>query len=69
MKIHFSFHEFQFVTKHIQISEESLIALLVSRDMKGMGILYDNYSSALYGVIYRIIQNDEIAEDVLQIHS
>ena len=34
--------------------------------MKGIEILYDNYSSALYGVIFRIIQNDEIAEDVLQ---
>ena len=31
-----------------------------------MEILYDNYSSALYGVILRIVQKDEIAEDVLQ---
>lgn len=54
------------MTRHIKISEEDLIALLVQRDMKGMEILYDNYSSALYGVIYRIIKNDEIAEDVLQ---
>jgi len=54
------------VTKRIQILEEDLVALLVNRDMKGMGILYDNYSAALYGVIYRIVQNDEIAEDVLQ---
>ncbi len=54
------------MTKRIQISEEDLISLLVSRDMKGMEILYDNYSSALYGIIHRIIQNDEMAEDVLQ---
>ena len=54
------------MTRHIKISEEDLIALLVKRDMKGMEILYDNYSSALYGVIYRIIGKDEIAEDVLQ---
>ncbi len=31
-----------------------------------MGILYDNYSAALYGVISRIVQNDEMSEDVLQ---
>ena len=28
--------------------------------------MYDMYSSALYGVIYRIIQHEEIAEDLLQ---
>ena len=54
------------MTRHVKISEEDLIALLANRNMKGMEILYDNYSSALYGVIFRIIQKDEIAEDVLQ---
>lgn len=28
--------------------------------------LYDNYSAALYGVIHRIVVNDETANDVLQ---
>lgn len=54
------------MTRHLKISEEDLIALLVRRDMKGMEILYDNYSSALYGVICRIVVYEEIAEDVLQ---
>ena len=40
--------------------------MLSERNTEGMEILYDNYSSALYGVIHRIIQDDEIAEDVLQ---
>lgn len=31
-----------------------------------MEILYDNYSSALYGVVFRIVQKEETAEDVLQ---
>ena len=31
-----------------------------------MEILYDNYSAAMYGVIQRIVQHDEVAEDVLQ---
>lgn len=31
-----------------------------------MEYLYDNYSSALYGVIGRIIQKEEVAEEVLQ---
>lgn len=54
------------MTRRIQITEEELVSLLVRKDMKGIEILYDNYSSALYGVIYRITQSDEIAEDVLQ---
>ena len=53
------------MTKHIKISEEDLIALLVARDMKGMEVLYDKYSGALYGLIYRIVKRDEIAEHVL----
>lgn len=31
-----------------------------------MEYLYDHYSGALYGVIYRIINKEEIAEEVLQ---
>lgn len=31
-----------------------------------MGILYNKYSSALYGVIKRIIKNDALAEETLQ---
>lgn len=49
-----------------KIEEDDLIQLLVNRDKRGIEILYDNYSSALYGVINRIVQNDEVAEDVLQ---
>lgn len=40
--------------------------MLTGRNREAMEILYDNYASALFGVIHRIIQNDEIAEDVLQ---
>ncbi len=31
-----------------------------------MDYLYDHYSAALYGVIYRILKKEEIAEEVLQ---
>ena len=40
--------------------------MLAARNEKALEILYDNYSAAMYGVIHRIIQNDAIAEDVLQ---
>ena len=40
--------------------------MLSERRTEGMEILYDNYASALFGVISRIVRHDEIAEDVLQ---
>ena len=48
------------------ISEETLVRLLVNRDKKAMEYLYDNYSSAIYGVILRILKAEDIAEEVLQ---
>ncbi|MFN8145273.1 MAG: sigma-70 family RNA polymerase sigma factor [Bacteroidia bacterium] len=54
------------MVRRIKITEEELIQLLSNREEKGIEILYDNYSAALYGVIHRIVQQDEIAEDVLQ---
>lgn len=52
--------------RHHKISEEELIKLLRANDRSGISILYDNYSAALYGVIHRIVQSEEIAQDVLQ---
>jgi RNA polymerase sigma factor (sigma-70 family) len=54
------------VGKKVKIEEAVLVKMLAVRNEKAMEILYDNYSAALYGVIQRIVQNDEIAEDVLQ---
>lgn len=49
-----------------KLSEEELVALLQSVDQSGLSFLYDNYSSALFGVIMRITESQENAEDVLQ---
>jgi RNA polymerase sigma-70 factor, ECF subfamily len=48
------------------IDEENLVMLLQSKNQRGFSILYDNYSSALYGVILKIVRTEEIAADVLQ---
>jgi RNA polymerase sigma factor (sigma-70 family) len=50
----------------IKYNEEELIALLKSGDASAFNYLYDHYSGALYGIIFRIINNNELAEDVLQ---
>jgi len=53
-------------TNKISLSEEELVSALKRRDTIAVRALYDSYSGALLGVIYRIVQHDEIAEDLLQ---
>ena len=50
----------------ISLSEEELIAALKRQDKIAAEALYDMYSASLFGVIIRIVQNNEIAEDLLQ---
>ncbi len=47
-------------------SEEELVLLLQSKDQQAFSYLYDNYSAALNGIIYRLVENRELAEDILQ---
>ena len=46
--------------------ESHLIALLKKKDKAGISALYDNYSHALFAIIHQVVDNQEIAEDVLQ---
>ncbi len=39
---------------------------LQSRNEQALSYLYDNYSGALNGVIYKLVENKELAEDILQ---
>lgn len=47
-------------------SEEELVFLLKNKDQSAFAYLYDNYSGALFGIISKMIENKELAEDVLQ---
>lgn len=53
-------------TKKISLSEEELVNALKRQDTVAIKALYDMYSGALLGVISRIIQHTEVAEDLLQ---
>ena len=53
-------------TKKISLSEEELVSKLKSQDTLAIQALYDMYSGALLGVISRVIQHTEVAEDLLQ---
>ena len=47
-------------------SEDELVSLLQSKDAQAFNYLYDNYSAALYGIIYKMVEEKELAEDILQ---
>lgn len=48
------------------IPEERLVLLILEKDKEAIDYLYDHYSASLYGVILRIIGEEETAEEVLQ---
>lgn len=50
----------------LKYSEEELVALLQSKDQQAFSYLYDNYAAALNGIIYRMVESRELAEDILQ---
>lgn len=50
----------------ISLTEEDLVRALKDRDKIAIQALYDMYSGSLLGVIFRIVQHSEIAEDLLQ---
>lgn len=52
--------------KKIALSENDLIHALRHKEKIAAEALYDMYSSSLYGIIYRIVQHQELAEDILQ---
>lgn len=47
-------------------TEEELVMLLKQRSRQGFDYLYRQYSGALYGLILKVITNEETARDVLQ---
>ena len=47
-------------------TESELVALLKQRTQTAFSYLYDNYAPALYSVIFSVLQDKELANDVLQ---
>ena len=47
-------------------SEEELVTLLRSQDQSAFSYLYDNYAAALNGIITRMVDDTQLAEDILQ---
>jgi RNA polymerase sigma-70 factor (ECF subfamily) len=53
-------------SRKIKLSEDELVRALKGRDTIAVRALYDMYAAALLGVITRIVQHTESAEDILQ---
>jgi RNA polymerase sigma-70 factor (ECF subfamily) len=47
-------------------SEEELVLQLQRKDQKAFSYLYDHYAAALNGIIYRMVDDPQLAEDILQ---
>jgi RNA polymerase sigma-70 factor (ECF subfamily) len=50
----------------ISAIEKEIVSLLEKGDKKAMTLLYENYADSLYGVIKKVISDDDTAQDVLQ---
>ncbi len=46
--------------------EQEIVSLLQLQDSKGLVLLYEHYSSALYHIVIRIVRREEVAQEVLQ---
>jgi RNA polymerase sigma-70 factor, ECF subfamily len=51
---------------HKHYSEEQLVSLLQQRDQQAFSYLYDHYAGALNGIISRMVDQPQLAEDILQ---
>jgi RNA polymerase sigma-70 factor (ECF subfamily) len=52
--------------EEIKYSEEELISRLKDRDQQAFSYLYDHYAGALNGIICRMVEEPQLAEDILQ---
>lgn len=43
-----------------------MVYALQQKDQSAFSYLYDNYSGALFGLIYKMVNDKELAEDILQ---
>jgi RNA polymerase sigma-70 factor, ECF subfamily len=49
-----------------QLEKTDLIFLLKNKNQESFSDLYDSYSRALYGVTFKMVNDNEVAEDILQ---
>ncbi len=50
----------------MKFAENQIVEMLHQNDKRVIAIIYDQYAPPLYGVVLRIVQSEEIAQDVMQ---
>lgn len=53
------------ITNH-QIDQDQLVIRIKARETEAFSYLYDHYSAAIFGSISRIINDEDVAQEVLQ---
>ncbi len=51
--------------RRLQITEENLIEEFSKGNKAALSYIYDSYSAALYGIIIKIVRNEELSQDIL----
>ncbi|WP_420321841.1 RNA polymerase sigma factor [Flagellimonas sp.] len=46
--------------------ERHIVSLLAEKDDKAISLLYENYGDTLYGVAYKVVRDEDLAQDILQ---
>lgn len=46
--------------------ERHIVSLLAEKDDKAISLLYENYGDTLFGVAYKVVKDEALAQDVLQ---
>jgi len=54
------------LSSKLKYTEEELVTLIRNRSTEAFKSLYDNYSAALYGVVLKVVEIEEQAQDILQ---
>jgi RNA polymerase sigma-70 factor (ECF subfamily) len=50
----------------VKAIEKEIIQLLKEKQRRGLELVYDNYAAAFYGIALRVVQIEEVAQDVVQ---
>ena len=52
--------------QHAHLSDEALVALVARGDESALGELYDRTGRIAYGLAYRVLRDERLAEDAVQ---
>ena len=54
------------LSRHTHLSDEALVALVARGNESALGELYDRVGRVAYGIAFRILRDDRLAEDAVQ---